>query len=223
VESSGLSLAKCYTGAVGLQIVTAAIAAAALLLGLINAGIRLKDWYEDRRVRSTPLTLRFLKAWTDARHYLVSLSIANQTSVDRHVAHCWFDVWAPGSSRWRRRISKAWHRLVKRPTMPTKRGTVEAGATQIDPLLRELLAQFPDPLTVPFVVRASQAITGTLAFARFPWDGDSFEVVTPQFFYTRGVTRALAAKLVLVDDRGYKSDVSILVPWLAASATVAQS
>ncbi len=79
----------------GFQIVTAAIAAAALLLGLINSGVRLKDWCEEKRVRSVPLTLLFLRAWTDPRYYLVRLSITNLTSVDKHVANCWFDVWKP--------------------------------------------------------------------------------------------------------------------------------
>jgi hypothetical protein len=82
------------------------------------------------------------------------------------------------------------------------------------------LGQFPDPLALPFAVQASQAITGTLAFPRLPWDGETFEVIdlTPGFFDTRDVTQALAAKLVFEDDRGHRSEVGILVPWPSRSA-----
>lgn len=206
---------KCYTRDVGFQIVTAAIAAAGLLLGVINAALRLKDRCEERRVRATPLDVLFLRAWTDARYYLVRLSIANQTSIDRHVADCWFDVWTPRSSAWRQGINKLRHRLMKRPLMPTRRAAVRAAGIEIDPPLRQLLAQFPDPLPATFVVRASQAITGTLAFPRFPWDGERFDIIdiTPGFFYTRDVTQALAAKLTFVDDRGYTSEVGVFIPW----------
>ncbi len=111
---------------------------------------------------------------------------------------------------------------MKRPAMPSKRAAVQAAGIEIDPALQQLSAQFPDFLPAAFVVRASQAITGTLAFPRFPSDGDSFDIIALGFFYTRGVTHALAARLVFVDDRGYKSDVGIFIPWPVASATASQ-
>lgn len=91
---------------------------------------------------------------------------------------------------------------------------------EIDPSLRQLLAQVPDALPATFVVRASQAITGTLAFLRFPWDGETFDIIdiTPGFLDVRDVTEVLAAKVVLEDDRGHRTEAGVFVPWPAVPA-----
>ena len=196
---------------VGFQIV----AVVALLLGLASAWLQLKDRWEERRVRGAPLFILPLGAWTHPRHYLVRLSVINPTSVDRHVAECGFDVWAPQRSAWRRTIERAWHLLTRRPPALTRRGAVAAAAIGLDPLLLQLLAQFPDPLGMPFVVPASATLTGTLAFFRFPWDQQAFDIVDIKepFFYLAGGSRAFSIRLSLVDDRGHSSDATVLIPW----------
>jgi hypothetical protein len=85
----------------------------------------------------------------------------------------------------------------------------------LDPVLLQSLPQFPDLSGTPFAVAASKTITGTLAFVRFPWDEQTFDIVdiAEAFLYLSAGSRALSAALSLVDDRGYRSDATVLIPW----------
>lgn len=199
----------------GFQIVTAVVACAALLLALINSWVQLKDRSEERRVRGAPLLILPLGAWVDPRYYFVRLSVSNRTSVDRHVAECGFDVWAPHRSAWQRTTKRAWRLLARGRPALTWRGAVEAAGIGFDRLLLQALAWFPDPLGTPFVVPASATVTGTLAFVRFPWDEQAFDIrdIEQPLFYLAGGSRAFSVTLSLVDDRGSRSDATALIPW----------
>jgi hypothetical protein len=87
----------------------------------------------------------------------------------------------------------------------------------LDPRLLQSLAQFPDLSGTPFAVAASKTITGTLAFVRFPWDEQAFDIVdiAEPVLYLDSASRALTARLSLVDDRGYRSEATVLIPWPA--------
>ena len=199
------------------QIVTAVVACTALVLSLINTWVQLKDRAEERRLRAAPLSIVALGAWTYPRYYLVRLTVVNRTSVDRHMAECGFDVWTPRRSALQRTVERAWRLITRRPPALTRRGAVTAVGVGFDPELAQLLAQFPDPLAPPFVVPASDVLTGTLAFVRFPWDEEAFDIkdVKEPFFYLAGGSRAFPVTLSLVDDRGSRSHATVLIPWTA--------
>ena len=193
------------------------IAAVASLWGLVSTWLWFKDRSEDRRVRAAPLSILALGAWTYPDYYFVRLSISNRTSVDRHVAECGFDVWAPHRSAWRRAIDRVWHSLTRRPPALTRRFAVTVAGIGLVPSLPQLLIQFPDPLGTPFVVPASTTVTGTLAFVRIPWDEQTFDIrdIKEPFFYLAGGSRAFSVTLSLVDDRGSRSHATVLIPWTA--------
>ena len=166
-------------------------------------------------MRAAPLSILALGAWTHPDYYLVRLSISNRTSVDRHVAECGFDVWAPQRPAWRRGIDRVRHSLARRPPALTRRFAVTVAGIGLVPSLPQLLVQFPDPLGTPFVVPASTTVTGTLAFVRIPWDEQAFDIrdIKEPFFYLAGGSRAFSVTLSLVDDRGSRSDATALIPW----------
>lgn len=212
----------------GFQIITAAVAFAALLLSLVNTWVQLKDRWEERRVRGAPLSVLPQEAWTYPQYYFVRLSMANHTSVDRHVAECGFDVSTPRRPAWQRAVKRARRVFTGRRATLTWRGAVTVTGIGLDPFLLQSLAWFPDLRGTPFAVAASQTVTWTLAFVRFPWDEQTFEIVdiAQAFLYLPGASRALAATLTLVDDRGCRSNATVLIPWpapFAGSPTPARS